>query len=272
MKKLMVLLACLPAVLAASAQNDDEVFVSSDEDKFSVSIAGFQIGFGNDSGTEADTVVCIHQSSEFRVYRPRRRSQVNFELLGGFSHGWSHLVQSDYYGAWADKGDFMDLDDAFSFAMDFCKVSVTLNQSRSLSLEFGARWTYTNFYLLDRVWFDSDRNHNPVPNFYDESEGSLPVLRSSYVGFPIALKYRYRGFFMSGSVSAEWLTREYARHKGSRSKYHLNAFNDFRSAAEITVGYDWIAAYVAYGLTPMLKSGAGNDAHTLTIGFKFLVN
>lgn len=275
MKKFAVLLVCVFAAAGMAAQSED-VDVNlhvSDDDAFSLSVAGFRIGFDkNTEKCDNDTIFAVKRDNgssdrSFAVYRKRHHSIVDFNLIGPIYHGWGHLTQSEYYGNWSGQGDFMQLDKALSFGLQFCTVSMTLNSSRSLKFEVGARWTYTNYYLMKRVWIDADNDLKPFPNPYGDERASTPVLRSSYIGFPVGFSYRHHGFKASASISAEWLTRQYERVRGNQQKYPLYAFSDFRSAVELVVGYHGIGAYVNYSLTPLFASGSGNDAHYLTVGF-----
>ena len=254
MRRIVFLLLGALAVCNISAQEEVRLDYRSKDDVFSLSVGGFSIGFGDDTPKR----------------KPWCKNTVDFQLIGPFYHGWSHLVQSEYYGKWAGQGNFLRIDDTFSFGMKFLDLSVALNRSGSLRATFGARWTFTNYYLSNRVWFYEDADGNPIPVPYS-GDKSKPVLRSSYLGFPLGLSYNLHGVRIIASVSAEWLTRSYARYKGSNTKYSLPGINDFRSAVELIIGYRGIGAYVAYGLTPMFTKGSGNDAHTLTAGFLFFM-
>lgn len=278
MKKFIAFMLCAIATVGVSAQKknvekeDVDVDFNVSDDAFSLSIAGFKIGFDNDREEPApkDTVFSVYSERKGKSHSlsvHRSRSVVDFNLIGPIYHGWGHLTQSSYYGNWAGQGDFLQLDKALSFGLQFCTVSMTLNPSHSLKFEIGARWTYTNYYLMKRVWIDADNDLKPFPNPYGDERASTPVLRSSYIGFPVGFSYRHHGFKASASISAEWLTRQYERVRGNQQKYPLYAFSDFRSAVELAVGYHGIGAYVNYSLTPLFASGSGNDAHYLTVGF-----
>lgn len=274
MKRIFVTVMCALAVSGIYAQGEevDVKFDLSEDDAFSLSIAGFKIGFDNNerNAEGADTLLSLHHENNGNTRNLalcRSHSVVDFNLIGPIYHGWGHLIQSQYYGPWAGCGDFLQIDKAFSFGMQFCTVSMTMNRSHSLKFNFGARWTYTNYYLMKKVWIDADSDLKPFPSPYGDETAGTPVLRSSYLGFPVGFSYRHHGVKVSATISAEWLTRQYERVKGDPQKYPLYAFNDFRSAVELSVGYHGIGAYVNYSLTPLFTPGYGNDAHYLTAGF-----
>lgn len=272
MRKLFLILFVIAIAVSAYAQKPDDVSIDTYEDKFSLSIAGFNIDFGSNEGPSTsykDTVICYHhenspRSTEFSVKR-RRKASVDFDLLGPFYFGWNNWVNSNYYGNWDEQGDFLRLSSAFAFSMGFCNLSVSLNQRHTLYWTFGTKWTITNYKFMSHMRLADDSKGRLMPMYDDERPTSM--LRTSYIGFPIGLSYEYHHVTVRATASVELLTNSWTRYNGEDDKFPLSGVNTFRSTAEVIVGYHGVAAFIDYGITPLFVSGVGNDIHALEFGF-----
>lgn len=268
MKKITILLAILACTFfGLRAQDTDELKISSQDETFSLNIAGFQINFDDGKSNVNSSDTCRPKTQMVVTFGKHRRPLVSFDLIGPIYHGWNNLVQSEYEGDWQNHGDFLMPQRAFSFGMSFCTLSVSLNRQRSLRMNFGARWDWTRFYYTQPVVFHLDNNNHLSPEF--PSDQRKLRMFSSYMGFPLGISYRYHGLKVAANISAEWLVGSHWRYKGDKDKSKAEGFNRFRSAVELIIGYRNLGAFVSYGITPMLIKGAGNQAHTLTAGFIF---
>lgn len=257
---LLGLFICLPA------QNPDELQISSQDETFSLNIAGFKINFDGNNGKSTDSCRSKKEPVTLSIHENGIvKSRISFDLIGPICHGWNNLVQSEYVGDWQGHGDFLESQRAFSFGMSFCTLSVSLNRQRSLRMNFGARWDWTRFYYNQPVVFHVDNNNHLFPVF--PAEQRKLRMFSSYMGFPLGISYHYHGVRVAANISAEWLVGSHWRYKGDKDKLKAEGFNKFRSAVELIIGYRSLGAFVSYGITPMLIKGAGNQAHTLTAGF-----
>jgi len=267
MKKTLTLLTLgIFLCLSAFAQNQEDVNISNKGDKFAINVAGFQIGFENDTTVNGNKV---STNTSFEVIK-KSRSQFSFDLLGPFYHGWNTPIQSEYYGDWAGKGDFLQYKRAFSFGMTFCRFSFALDPKHSVKINLSGRWDFTRYHYENSILLLSGDDGVPYP--YDFYEKTKSKVFSSYVGLPFGLSYEKDGFKIAANITAEWLVDSYAKYCGEKTKYVADGFNHFRSNVELVVSYGLIGAYASYSLTPVLTKGLGNDAHTLTIGFVFGLN
>lgn len=272
MRKLLLTFLVIVMAVSAYAQKPDDVSIDTSEDKFSLSIAGFNIDLGSSdksSMSHKDTVFYYHhesfpKSTEFSVKR-RRKASVDFDLLGPFYFGWNNWVNSNYYGNWEGQGDFLRVSSAFAFSMGFCNLSVSLNQRHTLYWVFGTKWTITNYKFMTRMRLADDSEGRLMPLFDEARPTSM--LRTSYIGFPIGISYEYHHLTLRATASVEFLTNSWTRYNGEDDKFPLSGVNTFRSNAEVIVGYRGIAAFVDYGITPLFVSGVGNDIHTIEAGF-----
>ncbi len=270
MRKVIISFCLLAIVSSMYAQKPDDVTIKSSEDKFTVGIAGFNIGFSGSekhiSNVNNDTLFHVENNCGTNISVIRKRpASVHFGLIGPFYFGWNNWVNSQYYGNWTDQGDFLRISSAFAFSMSFCNLSVSLNQSHSLRWIFGAKWTITNYRFMSQMRLADDSNGRLMPVFDNERPNSM--LRTSYLGFPMGLQYHVQGVNILATVSAEWLTNSWTRYSGEDSKFPLSGVNTFRSTAELIVGYHGIGAFVDYGLTPLFNAGVGNDVHAIAAGF-----
>lgn len=284
MKKYIIIMSlCIVTAFACQAQESEDVTINASKNVFSLNIAGYQIDFAGTPKETSDiskidstfTSVNVADNSlsfsktptgkSITVKKPSR-SIVSLNLIGPFYHGWNTYVQSEYYGDWSDRGDFLKPSHSFSFGMSFCRLSISLNRERSLKINMGARWDWT------RSRYDNYHFFNDVAGKLDaaSTEGKYSTrVFTSYIGFPVGLSYQLGRFKVQANISAEWLVKSYSRVIKEKGKTAITGYNPFRSAVELIVSYGSIGAYVQYGITPMLAKGMGNDEHTLTIGFVF---
>lgn len=229
---------------------------AQNETPFSMNVAGFNLRIG-------DSV----KQGKISLAQPSHQKR-SFNLLS-FYHGWNIPVQSEYYGDWAGKGDFLKPSDAFSFGMSFCRFSLGINRSNSLKFNISGRWTYTNYRFQNGIILkDTTPGGNTMPIF--ESSTEHAKFFSSYLGIPIGLSYEFdEDFRLYANISAEFLTASFAKYKNSRDKSPISCLNKFKSTAELVFCYKCVGAYLAYNLTPMFSKGSGNDAHAMTMGFVF---
>ena len=287
MKKIIMIMSLfIVTAFISQAQEPENVTISASENVFSLNIAGYQIGFSgtkkdasdtlkNDSTTNslhvANRSVSFTQTPEKKciiVGKPTK-SIVSLNLIGPFYHGWNTYPQSEYYGDWSDRGDFLKPSHSFSFGMSFCRLSISLNRERSLKINMGGRWDWTRSRYDNYHFFNDAAGHLDATS----TNGNYRTrVFTSYLGFPVGLSYRLDRFKIEASISAEWLVKSYARVIKEKGKTALTGYNPFRSTVELMVSYGSLGAYVQYGITPMLAKGMGNDVHTLTIGFVFDVS
>jgi len=250
MKRALVSIILFAAVCLPSMAQDTLIVVPQGK-KVSISVAGYQVNI----------------VPEIKEKQEKVEPQMDFNLIGPFYHGWSLLTGSQYYGDWADQGDFLAPSHLFSFGMSFCKFSVSLNPENSLILSLGARWTFTRYTLKQPVVFIDDMYGHTQPVFADSFDKGY--IYQSYMGAPLGLSYKYGKFMVTANVSAEGLLSSYSKLKQDNVKYEFSALSRFKSNLDLILSYGFFGAYASYGLTPMFTKGSGNDCHMLTFGFIF---
>lgn len=272
MRVCLLSLSVVLAVMTANAQRPDDVRFETSDDKFSLSIAGFNIGLGNNDEHDLseDTVTYRENDCPGGVHTgtcvtKEKQSLMHFDLLGPFSFGWGNWIGSDYYGNWAEQGDFLRTKNVFAFSMGFCNIDVSINRGRSVFWTFGTKWTVTSYRFMNHMLLADNADGVLMPLIDPERPTSM--LRTSYIGFPMGLSYRNGPVRIMATISAEFLTNSWTRYAKKDDRNSISGVNTFRSTAELIVGWGGLGAFVNYGITPLFQKGVGNDAHLITAGF-----
>lgn len=128
--------------------------------------------------------------------------------------------------------------------------------------------TFNHDLLIDNSGVFSAMNENITSN----------KLRLHSFEFPLQIRWRnsdvvtysfwrvYAGVRMSYNISN---TFKYIKEENNYSFSNIDAYNNFQSGLELSIGYGAINFFVYYGLTPMYKSATLNGAKINTKIAKF---
>lgn len=192
-----------------------------------------------------------------------------------------------YYGFVNASGtpDFMDLDWAGSFNMqfNFVKHSINLSPRNNMGLVVGLGFDYQRMKFADKNLTVTTEQGHLVPLSLD-ALGINNVKRSTfktlYLSIPLLYEVqfpaRYRkNLYVSagfvGGIRMHSKTKVVYRDHGKQKRKEKDSFNMIPFKADVTgrIGYRGISVWGSYTLTNMFKGGHGPEIHPYTVGLGF---
>ncbi len=192
-----------------------------------------------------------------------------------------------YYGFVNASGtpDFMDLDWAGSFNMqfNFVKHSINLSPRNNMGLVVGLGFDYQRMKFADKNLTVTTEQGHLVPLSL-EALGIDNVKRSTfktlYLSIPLLYEVqfpaRYRkNLYVSagfvGGIRMHSKTKVVYRDHGKHKRKEKDSFNMIPFKADVTgrIGYRGLSVWGSYTLTNMFKSGHGPEIHPYTVGLGF---
>lgn len=167
-----------------------------------------------------------------------------------------------------------------------------LNNAKSLAIGFGQNWGFNVIKGKLRLWTglrydirnyrfsDADVRLQSGGNFVYTTDSSGISTKSkvvvNYIGVPLAIGYQANprhldeGFSIRAGVNAGYRVRTHSKVKTSNGKKEKEfddfSFNDFALTPFVEIGYNSIALYARYSVTPVFKDGKGPEANAFEFG------
>ena len=242
---------------------------------------------GNDKESEKDgpagsslTIGACHYGlnidrngvSEYYEIEGERPPRVSGSLgIASLDFGFNILAGTEYYGPWADQGNFLDMNGwkSIRVAWEPASVTIALDRKAHVSLVAGVRiladnYTFSRPYTL--VYNDMD---NVVPAKIDGYVKKSKLV-ATYIGIPIRLSFRIGSdLHITGYASGDLLLNGRTKYKKPKVKGNISCFSPFRISAGGSITYNNFGVYCEYGTTPLFKDGTGADTHTVSVGLRF---
>ncbi|MDO5442063.1 MAG: hypothetical protein Q4G10_00165 [Bacteroidia bacterium] len=240
-------MAALPLFVTVTlAGQDGSLLRVTPEDKdMTVSVAGFDIKLGPSD-------------------RDRHRSGIGgsvdfFEL---FDLGMATMV--------CDR-DIPDIriPRSWNFSGDIISLSAYDNPVRRIKFSTGIRLSYYNYRLEDDLAMEI--NGIGIPELiggctYDKSKFKL-----TYLGVPVSIGVKIgHSLRLTGTATFDMLVDARNKVKDPKTKMKLDGLNPYRTSLELSLWGHYIGMFVNYGLSSIFSEASGLDAHTLSIGLKFI--
>lgn len=192
-----------------------------------------------------------------------------------------------YYGFVNATGtpDFMDLDWAGSFNMqfNFLKHSINLSRRNNMGLVVGLGFDYQRLKFADKNLTVTTEQGHLVPVYLDDL-GINNVKRSTfktlYLSIPLLYEVQFparykRNLYVSagfvGGIRMHSKTKVVYRDHGKHKRKEKDSFNMIPFKADVTgrIGYRGLSVWGSYTLTNMFKGGHGPEIHPYTVGVGF---
>ena len=260
MKRLITLLAALAATTAiSSAQTDTLAVFDTTEDRFEITIGGFSITSDDDCTDNS------HKDTFFFSAEQKNKVTTNFLGIG---LGGMALTQMPFYGPWEDQKGILDIYPASSTRIDLYLISWTIPLDRRgrTYYRIGMQYTFDSFKLRNNITFKNDDEGYLMP---EELTGQIKStrLKGNYWGLNMGLGFMVNEVMIMVEGTAELLTKSCVKYKNpTKNIYQIDGFNPFRSRIGISTSWEGFGFYLDYSLTPVFKSGTGNDAHSISLG------
>lgn len=258
MKRILTLLAVLATAVAAHAQTDSLVTFDTQGNQLELSIAGFNISLGNDAEETYTDAITYHEP---------RRKKVTTNVLGvGF--GGMVLTPSAYYGPWEGSKDFLDISPGNSTRIDLEVMSWTVPlDNRGISYyRGGTMFSYDRYRFKDNITLINDGEGRLMPL---EIDGNVKTtkLMTNYWGLNMGFGFKLNKVMILVQGTAELLTKSSVKYKNPKKNVHeVNGLNPFRSRISLSTTWDGYGFYIDYTLTPLFKTGVGNDTSAISLG------
>ena len=192
-----------------------------------------------------------------------------------------------YYGFVNASGtpDFMDLDWAGSFNMqfNFVKHSINLSPRNNMGLVVGLGFDYQRMKFADKNLTVTTEQGHLVPVSL-EALGIGNVKRSTfktlYLSIPLLYEVQFparykKNLYVSagfvGGIRMHSKTKVVYRDHGKHKRKEKDSFNMIPFKADVTgrIGYRGLNVWGSYTLTNMFKGGHGPEIHPYTVGIGF---
>lgn len=240
-------MAVLPLLLSisASAQSENILIMTQEEDNMTVSVAGFDIKLGPSSRYRGDA---------------RVGSSMGFCSL--FDIGMASIVCDGDIPA-------ISIPRSWSYSGDIVTMSLFDNPFRRVKLSTGIKLTHFNYRLRDN--YAISINSEGIPEQvgicpYDKSK-----LKLTYIGVPVSLGVRIgHSLRLTGTATFDMLLDARNKVKSPKSKTKLDNLNPYRTSVEVSVWGHEMGMFINYGLSSIFSEASGLDARTLSIGLKFI--
>lgn len=203
----------------------------------------------------------------------------------GIYYGFINIANSDYSMYPEGTPEFMELDWAGSFALqfNFLKHSINLSPRNNFGLVVGLGFDYQRMRFANKSQSITMVNGKVTP-LPLESLGIMDVRRSTfktlYLTIPLLLEVQFpakykNNLYVSGGVVGgirmHSKTKVVYNDGGKEKRKEKDSFNMIPFKADVTgrIGYRHITVWGSYTLTNMFKSGRGPELHPYTIGIGY---
>lgn len=228
---------------------------AADGDNMVLEVAGFGITIG------PSTI----QRSKMKAKAYPRVCGLFFD---GIEMGFNFLSGLDYAGYPAGTGDFLDMrgGNSFHFSVTPVGLNVDLGKKRKFAFSTGLRYTVDNYRLSDNSITLGRDGGMIVPVPLDE-KADKSKLRITSLGFPLQFSFDpVRHLRVAVVGYCDFTLGTNAIYKRPKVKNSISGVNAFQFSLGGSVSYRGFGLYVRYGLTPLFKSSAGPDCHSMSFG------
>lgn len=219
--------------------------------------------------------------------RHKKSNQGNFRRFSGhvcgFNFGFVNFTNTDYSLYSSEEGEFMELDYANSFVMQFNLIEQSINfvPRNNFGMVFGLGLEYQRFrFDNSRVSIAINEKNEIVPRpLQPDWHVKKNSFKTLYLSIPVMFelqfpaKYRNRFYVSAGVMGGiRLLSRTkivYRNADGHKSRdRHTDSYGliPVKADAMFRLGYDSWNVWAGYTLTNMFRNNKGPELHPYSIG------
>lgn len=200
----------------------------------------------------------------------------------GFNFGFVNLANTDYSNYPAAAGEFMELDWANSFVMQFnlYEQSINLVPRNNFGIVLGLGLEYQRFCFENRHQsITTTENGEIEPIFHNDLNIKRNSFKTLYLTIPVLFEQQFparwkKRFYVSagviGGIRMHSKTKiVYNNEEGDKKKLkHSGSFSmvPFKADLSARIGYRGVSIWGSYTLTNTFKSDKGPELHPYAIG------
>lgn len=253
MKRIITLITALMIAFSANAQKDSLMTVTQQNDGLNLNIAGFSVTL---KGKE---------KKKKERYKPYGMN------LFGIKFGSTQMLDSPYYGNWDNQGDFLNLSrKSFCIGLEPISWNVVLDRKKIVWVQMGISGTWHHYRFRNPVTLVNDKDGHLMPLTLGE-DIKKTKMDTYYMGAVLGLAFRIGQVKLGVNATPEALIYSETRYRTvGKEKYknEIDGLTPFRLKLGATMIIDWMGVFVDYGMHPIFKTGAGNDAKMISFGLK----
>ena len=127
-------------------------------------------------------------------------------------------------------------------------------------------FSYDRYRFKDNITLINDGEGRLMPL---EIDGNVKTtkLMTNYWGLNMGFGFKLNKVMILVQGTAELLTKSSVKYKNPKKNVHeVNGLNPFRSRISLSTTWDGYGFYIDYTLTPLFKTGVGNDTSAISLG------
>jgi hypothetical protein len=229
-----------PSINDTIVYPDNIAFRRSGKNDFTMTIAGYDITFGNTGS------------------KPRR--SFKFYMVSNLELGFNFL---------SNESKSFELNNAKSihFGLDIFEYIAKLDPTNNrFLLSTGINIKCDNYTFDDNITLKKvGGNIITVPLIENYKKSKLTA---TYLGIPLRFKYKFtKSFGISAGGYADLLLSAHTKYKKPKNKEKISGLNPIQCGVGGAITIECFGLYVKYSLTPLFRNDVGPNRNLLSTGF-----
>ena len=248
--------------------NNNKMSFSSQDDNFSIYIAGMQFKFGtngknNSQNDGKNTTNEYWQKNDYN--KCNTKAQIGSEIELGIS-----ILHNTDYSLYQSStlGEFMELDQAKSIHINIplANMYFSLNKNKSINLSTGAQLVCDNYTFNNNVSITADEYGILQPYELNLRNFKKSKLTTTSLRIPLMLNLYMGKIYVAGGVYGELLLNAHTKVKSPKDKERIKQVNQLRYGVQAKIGVKNVYLYGEMGQTALFKTNKGPETFPYSIG------